>query len=514
MKPLIPLSRALVDVNLFGKTFTASSFWTWRTVAKVIDGIELTEPREVELFKQCTGRSNNCLQCKQLKPVRRLILLAGRRAGKDRFLSACAIWRAALCADWRKHISAGEQAVVILLGADKKQASILRRYCQGLLEAPLLAQEITRQTNEVIEFKNGASLEIATNDARLVRGRSAIAVLGSECCHWKTDEYAASSDEEVVGAAEPSMSMCPDQGLLMLGSSVHRRVGYMYRQFKKLHGNDDAEALCWFAPSNVMNPALPQSVIDRALAEDASKARAEYLNVWREDLQDFIPADVIDACTDFGVRERAPDPSTRYVAFADASSGLASRGYTDPHAIHCVREYKPRFVPAQVISELADLCKTYRINEVIGDKYAIGFHEAEWQRHNIKYTPCERTTSENYLHCLPLLLAKRVRLVDNQTLRHQLTSLERRVSAADKETVSHPQHASAHDDVAAAVCGALSQAATHGKYRYPAPGPGAMDWVSGGPQDAETQRAAEAEAFALARLSAHLLRGSYYGRRY
>ena len=43
--------------------------------------------------------------------------------------------------------------------------------------------------------RNGASLEISTNDARLVRGRSAIAVLGSEASHWKTDEFAASSDE-------------------------------------------------------------------------------------------------------------------------------------------------------------------------------------------------------------------------------------------------------------------------------------------------------------------------------
>jgi hypothetical protein len=78
-----------------------------------------------------------------------------------------------------KYISAGEQAVVILLGADKKQAAILRRYCQGLLQAPLLAAEVTRSTDDVTEFRNGASLEISTNDARLVRGRSAIAVLGS-----------------------------------------------------------------------------------------------------------------------------------------------------------------------------------------------------------------------------------------------------------------------------------------------------------------------------------------------
>jgi hypothetical protein len=37
----------------------------------------------------------------------------------------------AQCCDWRKHISTGEQAVVILLGADKRQAAILRKYAEG-----------------------------------------------------------------------------------------------------------------------------------------------------------------------------------------------------------------------------------------------------------------------------------------------------------------------------------------------------------------------------------------------
>ena len=157
---------------------------------------------------------------------------------------------------------------MILLGADKKQAAILRRYCEGLLQTSLLARE---------------------NDVRLVCGRSAIAVLGSECCHWKTDEHVASSDDEVVGAAEPSMAMCPDGGLLLLGSSVYRKRGYMFRIFKKLHGNDDSEDVVWFAPSSVMNPKLQQRVVDRALAEDAPKARAEYLNIWREDLSDVVP---------------------------------------------------------------------------------------------------------------------------------------------------------------------------------------------------------------------------------
>jgi hypothetical protein len=57
---------------------------------------------------------------------------------------------------------------------------------------PLLAKEVVRQTDDVVEFRNGGSLEIGTNNASLIRGRSAIAVLGSETCHWRTDEAAKS----------------------------------------------------------------------------------------------------------------------------------------------------------------------------------------------------------------------------------------------------------------------------------------------------------------------------------
>jgi hypothetical protein len=192
---------------------------------------------------------------------------------------------------------------------------------KDLLATPLLAQEVVRTTGEVTEFRNGSSLEISTNDPRLVRGRSAIAVLGSECCHWRTDEFNAAADEEVVSAAGNSMAMCPDEGLLLLASSVHRKVGYMYRQYRKLHGNDEADDVCWFAPSTVMNPRLPASVIDSALAGDKSKASAEFLNIWREDIADFLPIDVIESCTDWGVHERPPVAGAYYCAFTDAAGG-------------------------------------------------------------------------------------------------------------------------------------------------------------------------------------------------
>ena len=221
---------------------------------------------------------------------------------------------------------------------------------------PLLAKEVTRQTDDVVEFRNGASLEVATNSASLIRGRSAIAVLGSECCHWRTDEAAASSDEEVVAGAEPSMAMVPDGGLLLLGSSVYRKRGFMHRMYRKLHGNDESDDLCWFASSRTMNPRLPQSIVDKAIANDAAKARAEYENIWREDVADFVPLDIVEACTDFGVVERPPERGIRYVAYHDAAGGTGKDSFTlaichaEPSMagrvfVDLVRERKPTGAP-------------------------------------------------------------------------------------------------------------------------------------------------------------------------
>jgi hypothetical protein len=457
--PRITLTEAMTSPAFFGSVYASPTFWTWRVVAKLIDNIPLIEPREVDLFKECTGRTQ-LLSTTSKGVLRRYAFLCGRRAGKDRFLSGVAVWRAALCADWRKYLSAGEQAVVLLLGADKRQAAILSKYCRGLIEAKGLQSEVKRATSDVVEFVNGSVLEIATNDPSLVRGRSAIAIIGSEVSHWPSDEYAANRDEEVVGAAaEPSMAMCPDGGLLLLGSTVHRRQGLMYRMYSQLHGNDTTDDICWYAPSKTMNPTLRQAVIEAALANDLHRANAEYLNVFREDSTDCYPTDAIAACTDFNVLERPPRPFISYFAFFDQAFGSGKDSFAiaiahregDITIIDAIRERKPRFVPDDVIKEYSALLKSYRVRKVVGDKAADGYRYT-WQDNGIYYEPSEHNKTEIYLRFLPIVLAQRVRLIDSPVLRQQLLSLERKV-VGGRETVDHPRHINAHDDVSNVCAG-------------------------------------------------------------
>ena len=236
MKP-ISFAEALRDIRLLGASFRGVSWRPWHVLAKIISGQPLDDS-EMALVLECTGR-----RMLPKNPPRRLYLLVGRRGGKSRFLSALAVWVAAQAANWRNLMAPGEPAVVMLVACDKKQAAVLRRYADGLLQAPLLAPEVVRRTEERIELRSGAVLEITTNDHRLIRGRSAVAVLGDEVSFWRADGESSSSDEEVITAAAPSLMTAPGGGYLVLSSTTYRKRGLMFdplqgalRQGRRLHG--------------------------------------------------------------------------------------------------------------------------------------------------------------------------------------------------------------------------------------------------------------------------------------
>jgi hypothetical protein len=494
----ITLTRALTDPNIFGSTFGGESFWTWRVVGKLIDGIELTEPREIELFETCTGRSYARHERRRL---RRLFILAGRRAGKDRFFSAVAVWRAALVTNWNRHTSPGEGAVVIVLGKDRRQSLILRNYCKGLVKrSPLLANEVTRLTGDTIEFGNGGSIETGTNDASLIRGRSAVAVLGSECCHWNTIEGSASSDEEVAAAAEPSLAMCPDLGLMILGSSTHRKKGLMWRRYRALFGNDDADALVWLAASATMNPLLPQQAVTAALADDGPRARSEYLSGWRDDISDFCTEETLRRCITPGVHERPPKRGMgiSYFSFIDASGGrvdsfTAAIGHRDRSrdvtVVDAVREIPPPFSPEVACAEIAAFLKAYGLTSTVGDRYGGIWVSEQLGKYGIRVTPSEQSKSDLYLNCLSAINSRRVELIDDARMVSQFVSLERRPGRT-KEFIDHPEGDSWHDDVANVIAGVCSLGISAPRYDLSSWGSAASE--ASDPAFARAQRAREA----------------------
>src|SRR5439155_17504529 len=136
---------------------------------------------------------------------------------------------------------------------------------------PMLAQLISNRTAESVELTNGVTIEVHTASFRSIRGYTVVAAILDEVAFFRSDD-SANPDREIVNALRPAMATVP--GALLLGiSSPYARHGILWQAYKDHHGRDGDPVLTWSAPSTVMNPLLPPSVVDAALLEDEAAAR-------------------------------------------------------------------------------------------------------------------------------------------------------------------------------------------------------------------------------------------------
>jgi hypothetical protein len=103
-----------------------------------------------------------------------------------------------------------------------------------------------------------------------------------------------------------------------------------------------------------------------------------------------------------------------------------------------VLEKKPPFNPETVVSDFADLLKAFRMWDVQGDRYAGEWPRAVFRRHGIEYQISDSAKSELYLACLPIMTSGRAELLDDDRLRLQFLSLERRTTRNGRDIIDHP----------------------------------------------------------------------------
>jgi hypothetical protein len=125
----------------------------------------------------------------------------------------------------------------------------------------------------------------------------------------------------------------------------------------------------------------------------------------------------------------------------------------DTAMLDAVREVRPPFNPESVVAEFCDLLKKYRISTVIGDAYGGEWVASQFRLHGIHYRKSERSASQLFLDCLPLLNSRGAALLDNERAISQFCALERRTARSGKDSVDHPP--GEHNDLANAIAGAL-----------------------------------------------------------
>lgn len=443
---MLDVRAFMTDPALFGAEFGGESFAAWRALLSGFYGLPLTEA-EAEVFQQLTGREEAPTEAHN-----ELWLVVGRRGGKSRAAALVAVYEA--LRDHSAKLAPGEVATVFLLAGDQKQARALMRYVRGLFENPMLRKMIVRETETIIELSNRTAIEIGTASFRSVRGYTLAAVICDEIAFWMAD--GANPDEEIIAALRPALATL--NGKLLALSSPHSKRGILWSAHRRYYGKPGA-VLVAQAPSRVMNPALPASVVADAMNEDPARASAEYLAQFRNDLEAFIGIETVLAAQRHKPLELPKQPKTSYWAFADPSGGGAdhytlSIGHAEGEQVVVDLVRGRQGDPAKTTEDFAALLKSYGISRVKGDKYGAQWVVQEFARHGIRYEHSEKDRSTIYQDFLAALNSGRVELPPCQTTARQLANLERRTTRNGKDVIDHAP--GAHDDHANAVAGVVA----------------------------------------------------------
>ena len=414
--------EAIKDKNLFKPLFRDLTTWQpWIAALKAVFGLPMDDS-EVSLYKTCTGREKS-----PQKPFKEVYLIVGRRGGKS-FVSAVIACFLAIFKDYSAFLSPGERGTIMILAVDRKQARTLLRYVKAILSLDLLKPYVERETAETLDLSNRITIEVQTVSYRSVRGYTIVAAIFEESAFWRAE--GANPDAEIYTGIKPAMITIPDAMLISI-STPYSRQGLLYENYREYYGREDDEVLVWKAPSIVMNPTLSKKMISKEKSKDPSAARAEWDGEFREDIEAFLPLEVIERVIVPGRIELPYMEKISYHAFTDPSGGggdsftLSIGHKEDGKVIQDVLKAR-KGDPYQIVKEYGEVLKKYHVSEVTGDRYAGSWVSEAFQKEGIRYKVSELNKSEIYLEALPYLTSGMVELLDDRELVKELRLLERR----------------------------------------------------------------------------------------
>jgi hypothetical protein len=449
----------IANKGIFAPWFKKSWFsgkretWgAWYTFLRVLFGLDLADT-DLDLYRQCSGRTD-----KPEAGFNEAWLVCGRRAGKSFMLALIAVFLACF-RDWSPYLTEGERATIAIIAADRKQSRVIFRYVTGLIQGVrILKPLIERETQESIDLSNGVTIEVGTASYKSIRGYTLCAALCDEIAFW-SDE-GANPDKEILAAIRPSMATLHPHGMLLCASSPYARRGALWDAHRRHFGKDGDKVLVWQAATRVMNPAVPQSVIDEAVEADPASAGAEYFAEFRTDVESFVDRGLVESLVVPDRVELPPAPGRHYFGFVDPAGGsgadsmalaIAHKEDSGQLVLDAVREIKPHFSPEDAVQEFTALLRSFNIEQVSGDAWGGLFVRQPFAP--IEYRLSDLNKSAIYRDSLALINSRRVELLDNARLVSQLCGLERRTARGGRDSIDHPP--GAHDDLCNAAMGAL-----------------------------------------------------------
>jgi hypothetical protein len=438
------------------------------TLQKAMYGLALTD-QELDIWRESTGGREY-----PGKPFPELTCIAGARSGKNSYIGTPILLYEALYGGFSPN--RGETCAVVLVAQDARAATISLDLARAYLkESPLLSKFLVKATKDALILSNGIRFMVFPCTSRSIYGFSIVGAAMDELGRFRF-EGAADTDVDIQHAIWRGMAKLNNRPAKLIKiSSPSSRAGLLYTDFQRSFGKPDPDRLVWQSTSEKMAPGIVNSAfIQRIREEDPQRAARIYDAEFCEDVDVFLSAEVVEAVTDYGIRERPPENGVKYIAACDPA-GHGNDSFT--LSIVRVESTKPDLRVQQVFSkawvkprsgrrdlqacvaEASDILRRHQVKAIYGDRAMSGWVLEAFQRHGVTYEyPFIKrsgekfyvTRSDAYQESAPLFRANRVRILDDETTRRELRNLELR---GDRVTPGP-----GHDDRANALCLAVCMA--------------------------------------------------------
>jgi hypothetical protein len=428
----------------FAKWLGEDDWTAWLSFLSALRG-EPMSPNEARIYRECTGRTSLPTQ-----PFKQAWVIAARRGRKSAIGAVIACYLS-VYHKWKR--APGESVRVLIVAVSKDQASLVKDYCQAILESrPGLKRLIQASDSSSITLSTGVTIVSVANSFRSIRGPTVVCAIFDELSFWRSDD-SANPDTEVLRAVSPAMLTAP--GSILVGlSSPYAKKGLLFEKFRDHYSHDDPRVLVWKAPTERMNPQVDSEAIREEYLRDPASAAAEFGADFRNDLESYVSREALDAVTVPGRYELPPIAGVHHIGAVDPSTGSGqdswtfSISYVNKEGIgilSLLREWKPPFSPEAVVDEIVALCNTYGIRRITGDRFGGMLVEELFKKRGVSYATAEKPKSEFYHELLPLINSGKVELLDHHVLHAQALNLECRNARSGKPSIDHAR--GAHDDI-------------------------------------------------------------------
>lgn len=460
MSVALSILDVIADPNILGDTLAPAQ----EAALRGLYGLPVP-PDQEPLVRRCVGDA-----WRPGREYNEAAFICGRRSGKsDKLAANIAIYEAF----FRSHrLSVGEKGVVLLLAQNMRQAKVVKGYIHGKIErSPVLRRHVVANRANELELDNGITIAIHPASFRAFRGLSVVCCICDEIAFWWTEDGYANPDTEVVRAARPAMATFPHAKLVLV-SSPYTRSGVLWEAWQAR--NDEPDTLVWHAPTEIMNPTVPERFLAKERRRDPENFEREYEARFTEAISGFLPGESIDACVVRGRSSVDPVEGKRWYAGAiDAAFKgdrftfcIAHRDYWKKRVVidHLEGWQGSRRNPVQlsvVQPRIVEVCRRYRVRKLYADQYGAAPIAESFRRDGVRLEEVPFTNSSKadmYGTLRQQIVDREIELLEHPELLKELRQLELERLPGGSIRIGHPNRAGAHDDYADVVALATKHA--------------------------------------------------------